>query len=145
MQWTRDCPGCYHITIMMTRKRKAVADLILNNPKLSGKEAVKQVYNATTDRSQEVEASRVLMDAEVMQYMADHAKDAETGIIEIADYAKDMGKTFSKEGASYAAVAVTAYKDVLDRVHGKPTQTIHSTTVSLAFGMDLSGLPPDQA
>ncbi len=122
----------------MTRKEKLLADIILANPKLTGKEAAKQVFNNASEHGLEVAASRVLRKPEVMAYMQNHAVSAEQGIIEIAEYSKEMGQTFSKEGASYAAVAVTAYKDVLDRVHGKATQRIEQTTVSLTFGMNLS-------
>lgn len=127
----------------LTRKQKAFADIILANPTITAKAAAKQVFNVRSDRIAEVVGSEYQRKPEIMQYMADHAREAEEGILEIAGYSKEMGQTFSKEGASYAAVAVTAYKDVLDRVHGKPTQRIEQSTTGVTLSIDLTSALSD--
>jgi hypothetical protein len=125
---------------MMTGKQKAFADILIANPTLPKKEAIKRVYNVTSERASEVMASENLRKPAIMEYLRDHAQEAETTLHEVMQYSKEQGK----EQPAYAAVAVSAAKDVLDRVHGKATQRTENVSVSLNFGMDLSGQLPDQ-
>jgi phage terminase small subunit len=125
----------------LTRKQKAFADMLINNPKLSATRAALQTYGKpdkpTTLKTASVIATENLAKPSVMKYLELHAEHAEESVLEIAEYSKDMGKTFSKEGASYASVALAGYKDILDRVHGKATQKVesHSTSVNLNLSL----------
>jgi hypothetical protein len=84
-------------------------------------------------------ASENLSNPEIMAYLRKHSDYAENKLVEILDYSSDMGKTFSKEGASYAAVAVSAAKDILDRVHGKATQRTENLTTGVSLVINLTG------
>jgi hypothetical protein len=44
-----------------------------------------------------------------------------------------------RDGASYAAVALNAAKDIQDRVKGKARQQIDVTSTALTFNIDMSG------
>lgn len=74
----------------------------------------------------------------VMEVLDAAATNAEESIVEIADYAKKLGKTGGKEGASYASVALSANKEILDRVHGRAKQQIDVQSKSLTIRIDLS-------
>ena len=120
------------------------ADIILRDPKISGKEAIKRSYGKpgkpVSDRTAEVMASENLRKPEIMIYLENHAQKAEQGIIEIAEYSKEYGKTGDKVGAGYASVALASYKDILDRVHGKATQKVESTSRSVNINLDLTSV-----
>ena len=121
----------------------------IKDPKASNAEIIKRAgYNIQGEGNKATNtASQIYLEnmrnPEIASILDNHVEEAERGVLEIAEYSKDMGKTFSKEGASYAAVALSAYKDVQDRVRGKPTQRVeqHSTTVTL--GLSLSDLTND--
>jgi hypothetical protein len=117
----------------LTRKQKAFADILLENPKLSATKAALRSYNTTDRTTASVIATENLAKPSIMKYLNDHASDAENTLLEVMNYSKDSGR----ENPSYAAVAVSAAKDVLDRVHGKATQKIesHSTSVNLNLSL----------
>lgn len=129
----------------MTGKQKLFADKVLANPKTPVKHIIKDVYDVKNDRTAEVMASENLRKPEIMLYLQNHAVKAEEGMVEVAEYSKKYGKVMSREGASYAAVAVSAYKDVLDRVHGKAKQTVDVSQTTVHLKLDLTGTLEEKA
>lgn len=125
--------------VKLTRKQKAFADELIKNPKISATQAVKQTYNTTTDNSASQIATANLRNPHVQIYLKTHADKAITDMIEIAEYSKQLGKTGTKEGASYASVAVSVNRDILDRVHGKATQRTEVISKSVSVNIDLTG------
>jgi phage terminase small subunit len=130
MPWLKDKDG-------LTRKQKAFADKLLDNPKMSTTQAVKETYDTTDYSTAAMIGSENLNKPKIMTYLQKHSKQAEHTMLKVMGYSEEFGETFSPEGAKYAAVAVSAAKDVLDRVHGKPTQRVEqqSTTVTLALSL----------
>lgn len=120
----------------MTIRQKNFVRELIKNPKQSAKAAAEKAYNVT-GHSAEVQASRLLRNDEVKLELAKHSGQAEKNLLRVMNYSTDMGETFSKEGASYAAVAVSAAKDVLDRVHGKATQRTESVSTSVNLNLSL--------
>ncbi len=123
----------------MTGKQKAFADQVLANPTKPKKKIIMDVYDVTIERAAEVMASENLRKPAIMAYLDKHAVVAEETLYDIMQDSRSKSKTFSKEGAAYAGVAVTAAKDILDRIHGKATQRIESRSESVIIGIDLSG------
>lgn len=131
----------------LTRKQKAFADYLLNNPKASAAEAIRQVYDigskhGITQKNGEAFTSSMmarenLQKPAIMLYLQNHGIEAETTLVDIMQTGKKYSKTGTKEGASYAAVAVSAAKDILDRVHGKATQKVETTGVTLQISVDM--------
>lgn len=131
-----------HTEVMpkLTRKQKAFADYLIANPKASATEAVKHAYdiknhNNSTARSV---ANEIRTKPSVQRYLELHADNAKNTVLEVMEYSKTLGKTGTKEGASYASVALAAAKDVIDRVDGKATQRIEQTSQSVNITIDLS-------
>lgn len=122
----------------LTRKQKALADYLLAHPKSSAKEAAQHAYNLSTGRTAEVIGSRELRKVEVQAYMQSHAKVAQDTLLEVMKVSRDYAKGGGKEGASYASVALTGAKDVMDRVYGKATQNINTNSTSVNLNIDLS-------
>jgi hypothetical protein len=123
----------------LTRKQQAFVDGILGQPKKSATQVASEVYNVRGKRhTAEVIASENLRKPEIMVYLANHSSKAENTLVEIMNYGSEYGKEMKdRDGASYAGVAVSAAKDILDRVHGKATQKVeqHSTVVTLSLDL----------
>ena len=123
----------------LTRKQKMLADYLLEYPQQSATEAATRVLNVSNRRSASVAAADILKKPHVQAYMEQHSAIASDTMFEIMDLSKKYAKEGGKEGASYAGVAVTVAKDILDRVHGKPTQKIEQTTQAISINIDLTG------
>lgn len=130
----------YFIPMSLTRKQQAFVQELIKNPKQSAKAAAMKTYNVTTERSAEVVGSELLRKPEIKLELAKHSAQAEKTLLKVMNYSSEMGETFSKEGASYAAVAVSAAKDILDRVHGKATQRVESTSTSVNLNLSLTDI-----
>lgn len=128
----------------LTRKQKAFADGLLANPKLSATEIATQTYQVKNRNVANNIAAENLAKPSIQIYLESHGDKALQDNLEIAEYSKDMGKTFSREGASYASVASDINKDILNRVLGKPTQRIESTSTVVEISLNLSDVADTQ-
>ncbi len=131
---------CYFI--FMTGKQAAMITERLKDTKASNAEIIKRAgYKVNGVHTASQIYLENLKKPEIASILHDHLEEAERGMLEIAEYSKDMGKTFSKEGAAYAGVAVSAYKDIQDRIKGKPKQQmeISSTSVNLNLSLKSNG------
>jgi hypothetical protein len=124
----------------MTGKQRAMVTERKKDLKATNAEIIKRAGYKTNDVHT---ASQIYLEnmkrPEIASILNDYVSKAEQGVIEIAEYSKDMGKTFSKEGAAYASVALSAYKDVQDRVKGKPKQQMEITSTSVNLNLSLRG------
>lgn len=122
----------------LTTKQKAFADAILADKKLSATQAALQAYgtsaNPITYGSARSIAAENLAKPDIMSYLQTHAINAETTLVEIMNEAK----TLLSESPGYASVARQAASDILDRVHGKPTQRIEASSTVLSIQIDLN-------
>lgn len=123
---------------ILTRKELAFAKELLENPKQSATKAVLKTYNTSDYKTASVIASENLAKPRVMKYLENHAEQAENTVLEVMEYSRKLGKTGTKEGASYASVALASAKEVLDRVHGKSKQQIETTTTGVTLTIDLT-------
>lgn len=134
----------------LTRKQQVFADFLIKNPKASATQAAKQAYGKVdkpvTELSARNIASENLTKPNILLELAKHSGTAEMTVIEVMGYSKKYGKDehFSKEqGAAYANVALHAANSLLDRLHGKATTTIESTTKVVTLNIDLTGSVTD--
>lgn len=123
----------------LTRKQTAFVNHLLDNPKASAAQAAREAYNVTSVTSATSVAHELMTKPDIQLALANQANIALTGMIEVAEYSKKYGRTGTKEGASYASVAVQVYKDTLDRVLGKATQKVESTSKVVTLNIDLTG------
>ena len=117
----------------LTRKQKAFADYLLNNPKASATEAIKATYNVTTNASAGVTANENLKKPNVFKYLHTHSINAEQVITDFLTL-KDSDKVSEKR------LAYDSATQVLDRVHGKPTQTVVTEGRHITLNIDSSDL-----
>lgn len=131
----------------LTRKEKAYADYLINNPKASGIEAALNTYGSKdkppTYRSADSISMANLAKPRIQRYLELHNQEAEETVMEVMRYSKEYGKNNTREGASYAKVALDSAKDIQDRVKGKATQRIEQRSVGLVLTVDLSGTKED--
>ena len=115
------------VLLKLTRKQKAFADFLKNNPKASATEAAAQTYNVSTRKSAEVIASENLGKPEIQAYLA-KADDHSQMVILQSMYSKDERLAFD------------AARDVQDRLHGKATQRVEQHSTSVNLNLSLSDL-----
>lgn len=107
----------------LTRKQKAFADKIINEPKLSATEIARQTYNVTDNNTARSIASENLAKPNITAYLNEHVDKARSKIVSLIDSDKED-------------ISLRASVDVLDRTLGKATQTIQSTGVHLTMNID---------
>ena len=123
----------------LTRKQKAFADKLLEDPKISATQAVKETYNVSTNHSAEVIANENLSKPEIMRYLQENAITAENTLIDVMNYSNKYGKQGGHVGAAYANVAKTSADSILDRVHGKARQVLDVNSKHISITLDLTG------
>jgi phage terminase small subunit len=103
----------------LTRKQKAFADYLINNPKESATEAATQTYKGNR-KSAEVIASENLRKPPIQIYLNSHIDKAKSRVVSLIDSDKEE-------------IALKASDSVLDRALGKPlTRGVHlNATVNL--------------
>ena len=113
----------------------------IKDPKASNAEIIERAgYKAKDVHTASQQYLENMKKPEIASALDVYVNKAEQGVIEIAEYSKDMGKIFSKEGASYAGVALAAYKDIQDRVRGKPKQQMEITSTSVNLNLSLTDI-----
>lgn len=122
----------------MTRKQKAFAKTLVENPKMSGTEAAMKAYEATRGTAAVI-AHNNLKNPLVAAYLEEHSEIAQDAMMEILDNSRKFAKSGDKVGADYANVAVNVAKDIMDRVHGKATQKVEHQATSININIDLTG------
>ncbi len=109
----------------LTRKQKAFADKIIENPKISAAQAVRETYPIKQEGSTaRTMASQNLANPSIQLYLNEHVEKAKNKVVTLVDSEREE-------------IALNASKDILDRVHGKATQRIesHSTSVNLNLSL----------
>lgn len=108
---------------------------------MSKVDAYIQAYDHTgTRKTAHEEASRTARVPQVKLQLDKYSSLAESTMITVMEDSARYAKTGTKEGAAYASVAVSAAKDVLDRVHGKATQRVETTSKAVILNIDLTGV-----
>lgn len=123
---------------LLTRKQQAFVQQLVDNPKMSATEAALKTYNTEAPTVANAIASENLRKPSVIQWLEDHAKQAENAVTEIMSYATDEGKRGGHVGAAYAGVGLSAANSILDRVHGKATQKVEVQSKAVVITIDLS-------
>lgn len=105
----------------LTKKQKAFADTLINNPKMSATQAALRTYgkNApTTYGTARQIATENLAKPSIQLYMDSHIEKAKLTVVSLMDSKKDD-------------IKLRASESILDRTYGKPTQKTDTTSMSL--------------
>lgn len=136
----------------MTGKQKVFSDAILNNPTITGIEAVQKAgYKVKNRHTAEVIASENLRKPEIMAYLSNHVDKAQTVVVEA------MGATrkqygFNPDTKSMElvgedddhAIRLRAADSLLDRIYGKAKQSVEIQSTTVSISIDLSGTDTEQ-
>lgn len=125
----------------LTRKQNAFVQHLVTNPKASGTAAASAAYGKPhkpisydTARSM---AAENLAKPSIMLELSKYSGTAEITMLDVMEYSKEYGREGDKAGAAYAAVAISAAKDVLDRIHGKAVQRVQATSTAVNLNINL--------
>lgn len=124
--------------LKLTRKQRMFADTIIANPRITGEKAAIQVYGKSNkELSPNVArsiASENLTKPNIMVYLQQHAVEAEKTMYRVMNRSEQL----MEESPGYAAVAKSAASDILDRIHGKATQQVETTSKQVVINIDLT-------
>lgn len=107
----------------LTRKQKAFADGIINNPKLSGTEIARQTYNVTDNNTAGVIAAKNIRKDNILQYINKHITEAQEVIV-------GNLKLKNSDNIQEKRLAYDSATQIIDRVAGKPTSTQQTQSIS---------------
>ena len=116
----------------LTAKQRAFVQHIVNNPKDSATQAVKAVYSDTTDATARNIASENLSKPNIVTELAKYNNMVENTIINTINRYKDSDKL------PEVSLATDTARWVHDKIHGKATQQISTTSKVLSINIDLS-------
>lgn len=127
-----------HIPALTPKQKQFVTGVLEGKSKT---EAYIQAYeHKGTRKTAYEESSRTARVPQVKLELAKHSGVAENTLITVMRYSAEHGTSGTTAGAAYASVAVSAAKDVLDRVHGKATQRVETTSQAVVINIDLTGV-----
>lgn len=128
----------------LTRKQQAFIRHLVDNPKASATQAVKQAYGQpnkpVTELSARNIASENLTKPNIMLELSKYSDTAESTLINVMQYSLELGKSGSTAGASYANNARQSANDVLNRLHGTPTSRHEVQSTAVTLNIDLTGV-----
>lgn len=120
-------------TPKLTRKQALFVKQMIDNPKQSATEAVRQVYNTKTNGSARAVASENLTKPNIIMALEEHANLFESVIVGTV---RDWGNA---EGTRKREIALDAAKFGHDKIFGKATVKIQQSTSVVQIAINLTG------
>ncbi len=121
----------------LTRKQQAFVKHLIEHPKESATKAVLATYDVNNSLTAKSIATENLSKPAIQTELAKYNNLIENTLINtIQDYA-----TSDKLGQRTLAVETSKY--IHDKIHGKATQKIQTTSNKLVISIDLTGTPED--
>lgn len=109
----------------LTRKQKAFANHLINNPKDSATKAVEATYKINGNESARAIASQNLAKPSIQLYLDEHIDKAKNRVVQLIDSDKEE-------------IALRASDSVLDRALGKAVQRSEVQVSGVVIGIDLT-------
>lgn len=116
-------------------KTKAMADLILSDPKISQQEAYLRTHETEHKPTARVQASILLNKPEVLAYMEQKAPMAEKAIVQVLNNAKK-----NKDSVQWQRLAHDSAQTILDRTYGKAITRSNNLNVTVSIEDALNSL-----
>lgn len=115
---------------------------LIDNPTATASEAYMQAYDTKTTNRRVIhnEASKTMSKPLVKLALDDYNDKAKSTVIEVMEYSKQLGKSGTGAGASYANTALQSANSIIDRVDGKAQGNLNVTSTSVEVKVDLSGV-----
>lgn len=108
-------------------KTKALYDEIINNPKITQREAYLKTHKTNNIRTADNQASRLLNSDKYAIYRASAVGKAKRRVVQLVD-------------SNNESIALKASQDILDRTEGKAIQKTENTSRTLEVKLDLTGV-----
>lgn len=123
----------------LTGKQRQFVQAIVKNPSQPAYKAVQEAgYNAKDMNVASSIAVENLQKPAILAELAKYDETAQNTVIEVMNYSKELGKSGTTAGASYASTAVQSANSLLDRIHGKSTQRTEVTSKAVVLNINLS-------
>lgn len=124
----------------LTKKTNSFIKQIVDNPKISATQAMVQSdFDIKSRDTARMMASEYLAKPNVLTELSKYSLDSELTLIKLMNTSSKFSETGTKEGASYATVALNTANSILDRLHGKATQTVSTSSTAVTLNIDLTG------
>lgn len=126
------------MTARLTKKQKKfVANIAAGMTKV---DAVKDAYDVKSDNytTHSSLASQVSRSPAVMEVLEAMNVEAQESLKDVLRASSRFAQEGTRDGATYAGVAVTAANTILDRLHGKARQQIDVQSTAVNINIDLS-------
>lgn len=107
-------------------KTQALFDEVINNPKITQREAYLRTHATNNIKTADVQASRLLNSTKYAIYRASAVGKAKRRVVELV-------------GSKNEGIALKASQDILDRVEGKAVQKNETVSKHVEVKLDLSG------
>lgn len=128
----------------LTSKQQEFVRQLVNNPKASATQAVKQAYGKpgkpVTELSARNIASTNLTKPNIKHALSQYQTTAEYNLIKLANSSTEYALEGGRDGASYASVSNSVNNSILDRLLGKATSRVEQTSTSVTINVDLTGV-----
>lgn len=108
-------------------KTKALYDEVINNPKITQREAYLRTHKTNNIKTADVEASKLLNSPKYSIYRASAVGSAKRRIVQLVK-------------SNNESIALKASQDILDRTEGKAVQKTENTSKVVEVKLDLSGV-----
>lgn len=113
--------------IRIRPKTKALYDEVINNPKITQREAYIKTHKTNSVKTADVEASKLLNSPKYSIYKASAVGKAKRRIVSLVE-------------SDNQNIALKASQDILDRTEGKATQKTESVNKTVEVKLDLTGV-----
>lgn len=116
----------------LTRKQQAFVDVLVENPKVTATEAVERTYSVSNRNVARNIASENLSKPNIQSALSEYSELSEQAIIGTIKDWKSSENTRRREIATNLAMYTH------DKVHGKATQKVEQSSVSVGINIDLT-------
>lgn len=116
----------------LTRKQQAFVNTLLNNPKLSATQAVKQTYNVNNDNTASSIASENLRKPEIISKLQNYNELVENTLI------TDVIEYNNSDDINQRKLANDTARYIHDKINGKARQLTEVTSTGVTLNIDLT-------
>lgn len=125
----------------LTRKQQAYVQHLIDNPKSNPTQAVLHAYNIKNPNNSTARtvAHELQTNPNILLELSKYSRTAELVQIRLLETSSKYSETGTRDGASYATVALNTSQAILDRLHGKATTRVEQQTTTVTLNIDLTG------
>ena len=124
----------------LTYKQKEFVQQLVENPKQPAYKAAEAAGYTGNNATLRAIASENLTKPNILQELEKHSNTAEIALIKLLNTSLEYSTKGNTAGASYTATGASIANSILDRLHGKATQRLETTSQAVTLNIDLTGV-----